>query len=51
MMESGIEAAAVFFNFSEAFDSVPHKALIENCKPLAWMSTFCKELLTTSQNV
>ena len=29
MMESGIEAAAVFFDFTKAFDSVPHKPLIE----------------------
>ena len=29
MMESGIEAGAVFFDFTKAFDCVPHKALIE----------------------
>jgi len=29
MMESGIEAGAVFFDFTKAFNSVPHKALIE----------------------
>ena len=29
MMESGIEAAAVFFDFTKAFDPVPHKPLIE----------------------
>ena len=29
MMESGIEAAAVFFDFTKAFNSVPHKPLIE----------------------
>ena len=29
MMESGIKAAAVLFDFTKAFDPVPHKPLIE----------------------
>ena len=29
IMESGIETAAVFFDFTKVFHSVPHKALIE----------------------
>ena len=34
MMESGIEAAAVFFDFTKAFDSVPHKPLIEKLQAI-----------------
>ena len=34
MMESGIEAGAVFFDFTKAFDSVPHKALIEKLQAM-----------------
>ena len=34
MMESGIEAGAVFFDFTKAFDSVPHKALIEKLQAI-----------------
>ena len=49
MMESGIETAAVIFNFTKTFGSVPHKPRLKNCKPLAWMSIFCNGLLTTSQ--
>ena len=49
MMESGIETAAVFF---KAFDSVTHKVFTKkNCKPLAWMSTFCKRSLSTLPNI
>ena len=34
MMESGIEAAAVFFYFTKAFDSVPHKPVIEKLQAI-----------------
>ena len=34
MMESGIEAAAVFFDFTKAFDSVPDKPLIEKLQAI-----------------
>ena len=34
MMESGIEAAAVFFDFTKAFDPVSHKPLIEKLQAI-----------------
>ena len=34
MMESGIVAAAVFFDFTQAFDCVHHKALIEKLQAI-----------------
>ena len=48
MMESGIEAAAVFFDFTKAFDSVPHKALIEKLQAVG-LDVYL--LLTTSQTI
>ena len=33
-MKSGIEAAAVFFEFTKAFDSAPHKPLIEKLQAI-----------------
>ena len=34
MMESGIEAAAVFFDFTRAFDSVPHQPLTKKLQAI-----------------
>ena len=34
MMESGIEAAAVFFDFTKAFDSVPHQPLTKKLQAI-----------------
>ena len=48
MMESGTEAAAVFFDFTKAFYSVRYKVLI---KKMDWMSALYSGLLTTSQTV
>ena len=34
MMESGIEAPGVYFDFTKAFESVPHKAFIEKLQAI-----------------
>ena len=47
MVESGIEAAAVFFDFTKAFDFVPHKPLIEKLqKPLLGLDVYLVQWIT-----
>ena len=48
-MESGKEIGAIFFDFNKAFDSVPHRALLQKLEDLQLnkhLLTWIREYLT-----
>ena len=48
LFESGVEVEAIFLDFKKAFDSVPHRALLQKLRDLGVDSFYCGGYRATS---